>query len=42
MTYLAVIHGKVEMVQGMVRGPVDDVLKRVPGDHVGVVDLGGK
>ena len=38
MTYLAVVHGEVEMVQSMVRGTVDDRLERVSGDHVRVVD----
>ena len=39
MTYLAVVHGKVQMVQGVVRRPVDDLLEWVARDHVRVVDL---
>ena len=41
MTYLAIVHGEVEMVQRMVRGTVDDRLERVSGDHVRVVDEDG-
>ena len=41
MTYLAVVHGEVEMVQRMVRRAVDDRLERVSGDHVRVVDEDG-
>ena len=40
-TYLAVVHGEVEVVQRVVCGPVDDLLERVAGDHVGVVDEDG-
>ena len=38
---LPVVDREVEMVQRVVRGPVDDVLERVAGDHVGVVDEDG-
>ena len=37
-TYLAVVHGEVEVVQGVVRGAVDDRRARVAGAHVRVVD----
>ena len=40
-TYLAIVHGKVEVVEGVVRGAVDDFLEGVAGDHVRVVDEDG-
>lgn len=38
-TNLAVVAGKVEVVQCVVSGSVDDVDKRVASDHVRVVNL---
>jgi len=35
---LPVVDREVQVVQRVVRGPVDDVLERVAGDHVGVVN----
>ena len=36
---LPIVHGKVEMVEGMVRRAVDDIFERVPRDHIRVMDL---
>jgi hypothetical protein len=37
--HLAIVDRKVQVVQGMMRGSVDDRLEWVSGDHVGVVNL---
>jgi hypothetical protein len=37
--HLAIVDGKVQMVEGVMRGPVDDFFERVAGDHVRVVYL---
>jgi hypothetical protein len=39
---LAVVAGKVHVVEGVVRGTVDDLLEGMVDDHVRVVDLGAE
>lgn len=36
---LAVVDSKVDVVEGVVRRSVDNLLQRVSGNHVGIVDL---
>lgn len=39
--YLAVVHSEVEMMQRVVRRTIDDLLKWVTGDHIGVMNEDG-
>ena len=37
--YLAIIDSEIEMVKSVVGWPVDDLLERMSGDHVRIMDL---
>ena len=37
--HLAIVHGEIEMMQGMVGRPVNGFFKNMARDHIGVMDL---
>jgi hypothetical protein len=40
-THLTVVDGKMEMVECMMCGSIDDVLEWMAGDHVGIMNKNG-
>lgn len=38
-TYLAIVHCEIQMMQGVMCGPVDDFLESMSCDHVRVMNL---